>query len=307
MQISNGVKMLIADSIVKSAIEKLKKLGLEVSDLSFLPKEELIDKVKSYDFMFVRSATKVQKEMIDRMDNMKLIIRGGVGLDNIDLSYAEQKGIKVVNTPTTSSISVAELALSHMLALSRNIVKGTTGIKEGKWEKKKLKGVELNGKTLGIIGLGRIGRELAKRAKALSMRVIGYDPYTKVEDIEMVSLDKLLQNSDYISIHTPLTEETKHMIGKNEFKKMKPNAILINCARGGVVDEDALFEALKKRKIAGAGLDVFEVEPPEISELMNLSNVTFTPHIGASTKEAQQRIGEEVVRIISEVIKKEKI
>jgi len=296
------MKVLVADSVQKSAIEKLQKLGLEVSDFSSLPKEELIEKVAGHDFMVVRSATKVQKEMIDMMDQMKLIIRGGVGLDNIDVSYAEKKRIKVVNTPAAFSISVAELALAHMFALSRNIVRGTTGIKEGKWEKGTLAGVELYGKTLGIIGLGRIGKELAKRAMALGMKVIGYDPYAQLEDMEMVPFDELLRNSDYISIHTPLTEETRYLIGEKEFSKMKPSVILINCARGGIIDEKALLEALKSSKIAGAGLDVFEAEPPKVSELMALSNVTFTPHLGASTKEAQERVGDEVVKIISEAI-----
>ncbi len=292
------MKVLIADPIAKTAIAEIERCGIEVDDLSSLPKEELVDKVGVYDCMVVRSATKVRKEMIDNMDKMKLIIRGGVGIDNIDVSYAEEKGIKVMNTPAASSISVAELALAHMLALSRHIVKGSIGIKEGKWEKKALKGVELFGKTLGIIGLGRIGRELAKRGKAFGMKVIAYDPYLKIEGMEIVDLDTLLKDSDYISIHTPLTDETRYLIEKNAFEKMKKEAILVNCARGGVVDEDALVEALKEGEIAGAGLDVFEVEPPNVSELMRLPNVTFTPHIGALTKEAQQRIGEEVVKII---------
>jgi len=292
------MKVVIADPIDKTAIAEIERCGVEVDDLSSLPKEELVSKVKGYDCMVVRSATKVRKEMIDGMDTMKLIIRGGVGIDNIDASYAKEKGIKVINTPAASSISVAELALVHMFALSRHIVQGTVGIKEGKWEKKVLKGVELFGKTLGIIGLGRIGIELAKRGKALGMRVIAYDPYTTAEGIDTVDLDTLLQDSDYISIHTPLTDETRHLIGKNAFGKMKKETILVNCARGGVVDENALLEALKTGKIAGAGLDVFEIEPPKVSELMKLPNVTFTPHIGASTKEAQKRIGEEVVRII---------
>lgn len=292
------MRVVIADPIAKTAIEELKGCGVEVDDLSSLPKEELVGKVKGYDCMVVRSATKVRKEMIDSMDTMKLIIRGGVGIDNIDASYAKEKGIKVINTPAASSISVAELALAHMFALSRHIVQGTVGIKEGKWEKKALKGVELFGKTLGIIGLGRIGIELAKRGKALGMRVIAYDPYTTAEGIDKVDLDTLLRDSDYISIHTPLTDETKHLIEKNAFEKMKKEVILVNCARGGIVDENALLEALKTGKIAGAGLDVFEIESPKVSELMELPNVTFTPHIGASTKEAQKRIGEEVVRII---------
>ncbi len=292
------MKVLIADPIAKTAISDLEECGVEVDDLSSLPKEELIGKVRGYDCMVVRSATKVRKEMIDNMDKMKLIIRGGVGIDNIDVSYAEEKGIKVMNTPAASSISVAEIVFTHMLALSRHIVKGTVGIKEGKWEKKALKGVELFGKTLGIIGLGRIGKELAKRGKALGMKVIAYDPYVEVEGVDMVGLDELLRDSDYISIHIPLTDKTKHLIGRNALEKMKKSAILVNCARGGIVDEDALIEALRGGEIAGVGLDVYEVEPPKVSELMGFPNVTFTPHIGASTKQAQERIAEEVVKII---------
>ncbi|MCK4595766.1 D-2-hydroxyacid dehydrogenase [candidate division WOR-3 bacterium] len=294
------MKVLIADPVAKTVITELQNLGVEVDDLSSLPKEDLIAKVKDYEFMVVRSATKVRKDMIDKMEKMKLIIRGGVGIDNIDVSYAKGKGIKVMNTPAASSASVAELVIAHMFALSRHIVKGTIGIKEGKWDKKQLKGTELLNKTLGIIGVGRIGKELIKRAKALGMNVVAYDPYIKLENVDMVELDTLLGNSDYISIHTPLTDETKHLIGTDALGKMKQNAIVVNCARGGVVDEKALLNALKNGKIAGASLDVYEVEPPETSGLMELTNVTFTPHIGASTKEAQARIGEEVVRIIKE-------
>lgn len=294
------MKVLIADPIAKTAISELQKLGVVVDDLSSLPKEELSDKVKDYDCMVVRSATKVRKDMIDKMEKMKLIIRGGVGIDNIDVPVAKEKGIKVINTPAASSASVAELALAHMFALARHLVRGTTGIKEGKWEKKALKGSELSGKTLGIIGIGRIGKELAKRAKALGMNVIAYDPYIKAEEIDMVDFNKLIQQSDYISIHTPLTDETRHLIGSTQLEKMRDGVRIINCARGGVIDEKALIEALRTGKVAGAALDVFEVEPPEKTELLKFDNVTFTPHIGASTKEAQERIGDEVVRIIKE-------
>ncbi len=294
------MKVLIADPVSSAVITELQNLGVEVDDLSSLPKEDLIDRVKDYECMVVRSATKVRKDMIDKMEKMKLIIRGGVGIDNIDVSYAEGKDIKVMNTPAASSASVAELVIAHMFALSRHIVKGTIGIKEGKWDKKQLKGTELLNKTLGILGVGRIGKELIKRAKALGMKVIAYDPYVRLEDVDMVELDTLLGDSDYISIHTPLTDETRHLIGIEAFRKMKQDAIVVNCARGGVVDEKALLDALKDGKITGAALDVYEVEPPETSGLMELTNVTFTPHIGASTKEAQGRIGEEVVRIIKE-------
>ncbi len=298
------MRVLVADPLADEAIQELKGVGLEVEDLSGLPKEELINKVTDFDIMTVRSATKVRSDMIDKMQNMKLIVRGGVGLDNIDVEYAKSKGIEVKNTPAASSASVAELVLAHMFALSRHIVRGTRGISEGQWEKKKLKGVELAGKTLGIIGLGRIGQELGKRALALGMNVLGYDPYVKdIERVESVELDKLIREADYISVHTPLTDETRHFIGDNEFEKMKDGVVLVNCARGGVLDEDALLRALKNGKVRGAGLDVFEQEPPSRSELLKLPNVTFTPHIGASTKEAQARIGKEVVDIIKEFAK----
>ena len=298
------MRVLVADPLADEAIQELKGVGLEVEDLSGLPKEELINKVTNFDIMTVRSATKVRSDMIDKMQNMKLIVRGGVGLDNIDVEYAKSKGIEVKNTPAASSASVAELVLAHMFALSRHIVRGTRGISEGQWEKKKLKGVELAGKTLGIIGLGRIGQELGKRALALGMNVLGYDPYVKdIERVESVELDKLIREADYISVHTPLTDETRHFIGDNEFEKMKDGVVLVNCARGGVLDEDALLRALKNGKVRGAGLDVFEQEPPSRSELLKLPNVTFTPHIGASTKEAQARIGKEVVDIIKEFAK----
>ncbi len=298
------MRVLVADPLAPQAIQGLKEAGLEVEDLSALPKEELLNKVNDFDIMTVRSATKVRSDMIDKMQNMKLIVRGGVGLDNVDVEYAKSKGIEVKNTPAASSASVAELVLAHMFALSRHIVRGTKGLSEGQWEKKKLKGIELAGKTLGVIGLGRIGRELINRSRALGMRVVGYDPYVKdVGGVELVELDKLLREADYISVHTPLTDETRHFIGDSEFEKMKEGVILVNCARGGVVDEEALLRALKSEKIRGAGLDVFEKEPPPQTELLKLSNVTFTPHIGASTKEAQARVGEEVVNIIKEFAK----
>jgi len=295
------MRVLICDPISPSAIKRMQDAGIDVEDLSDLPKDELINRVKDFDVMVVRSATKVRKPMIDRMERMKLILRGGVGLDNIDVDYAKQKGIRVGNTPSASSRSVAELTIGHMLALSRHIVRGTQSIKEGKWEKKALKGIELLGKTLGIIGIGRIGKEVAKIAKALGMKVIAYDPYVReANDAEFVDFDTLLKNSDYISIHVPLTDETKYLLDKTEFEKMKDGVIVINCARGGVVNEAALLEAMKRGKVGGAGIDVFEEEPPKPSELLNLPNVSFTPHIGAATSEAQARIGEEVANILIE-------
>lgn len=297
------MKILIADPTSQDVITEMQATGAEVQDLSNFPKEQLLDKVKDFDIMVVRSATKVRKDMIDKMDNMKLIVRGGVGLDNIDVDYAKSKGIEVKNTPAASSISVAELTIGHMIALTRHIARGTQSIKERKWEKKVLKGIELYNKTLGIIGIGRIGKEVAKRAKAFGMNVIAYDPYAKYEEVKMVDFDSLLENSDFITLHIPGTAETHHFIGKEAFNKMKQGVFIINCGRGGVLDETALLEALKTGKVAGASLDVFETEPPEYTQLLDLPNVTFTPHIGASTSDAQTRIGKEVVEIVKEFAK----
>ncbi len=291
------MKVAICDPIDERAIEKLKELGLEVFDYSTVDKKELKEYVKDADILIVRSATKVKGELMDSLQSAKLIIRGGVGIDNIDLEAAKAKGIKVVNTPEASSISVAELVFAHLFALLRHIVRGTTGIKEGKWEKKLLKGHEVFGKTLGIIGMGRIGREVAKRAKALGMKVIGHDVVDFPEEFaEKVSLEELYQRSDIITLHVPLIPQTRHMINMDSIEKMKDGVIIINCSRGGVIDENALYNALKKGKVRGAGLDVFENEPPQNSPLFELDNVTFTPHIGASTYEAQARIGEEIVK-----------
>ena len=293
------MKVAICDPIDEKAIEKLKELGLEVYDYSSIDKKELKEYVKDADILIVRSATKVKGELMDSLQSARLIIRGGVGIDNIDLEAAKAKGIKVVNTPEASSISVAELVFAHLFALLRHIVRGTTGIKEGKWEKKLLKGHEVFGKTLGIIGMGRIGREVAKRAKALGMKVIGYDVVDFPEELaERVSLDELYQRADIITLHVPLLPQTKHMINMDSIEKMKDGVVIINCSRGGVIDENALYNALKRGKVKGAGLDVFENEPPQDSPLFELDNVTFTPHIGASTYEAQARIGEEIVKKI---------
>lgn len=298
------MKVLVCDPIDERAIEELKKMGHEVTVKTGMSPEELKSTIPPYEVIIVRSATKVRKEIIDAAENLRVIIRGGVGLDNIDVEYAKGRGIKVLNTPAASSISVAELAIGFMFALSRHIVTGTITLREGKWEKKKLKGFELYGKTLGIIGIGRIGREVAKRALALGMKVIAYDPYVKEidMDVEMVDLDSLLEKSDYVTLHLPLTDQTRHMIGEKELSKMKPTAYLINCARGGIVDETALYNALKEGKIAGAAFDVFETEPPGENPLFTLPNFICTPHIGASTKEGQGRVGEEIVKLMKEMI-----
>lgn len=298
------MKVAICDKMEKQAIEELKKLGVDVHDLSALPKEELPKHLEDADIVIVRSATKVKGPILEALKNCKLIIRGGVGLDNIDVEGAKAKGIKVDNTPEASSASVAELALGFMFALARHIVRGTVGIKNGLWEKKELEGIELAGKTLGIIGMGRIGKELAKRAKALGMNVIATKHVSPIpEDLAReVTLDELLQTADFISIHTPLRPETKYMINKEKIDKMKDGVYIINVARGGVIDEKALLEALNSGKVKGAALDVFEEEPPTFKELVEHPNVICTPHIGASTFEAQARVGMAVVNKVKDFL-----
>jgi len=234
-----------------------------------------------------------------------VIVRGGVGLDTIDHEYAKSKGIAVMNTPMASSASVAELAIGYMFALARSIYKATSSMKAEKWDKKSFEGDEIGGKTLGLIGLGNIGRETARRAAALGMTVVAYDPYVKeIPGIRLVSLDELLAQADYISLHLPRTKESANMIGAEQFAKMKNGVRIVNCARGGIVDENALHEALTSGKVAGAALDVFAEEPPTDWKLLKLDNVIASPHIGAATREAQARVGAEVAAKLIEFAKK---
>ena len=304
------MKVLVSDLIAEDGIKKLEEEGLEVVIKPGLSPDELKLEIKDADAIIVRSATKVKRDIIEAAEKLKVIGRAGVGLDNVDQEAAKERGIKVVNTPGATSISVAELALAHMLALSRHIVEGTVSLREGRWEKKKLEGVELYGKILRVVGCGRIGRELAKRAQAMGMETIGSDieglcdmAAIKDADIEMVPLNELLEKSDYITLHMPLTKENKHLFGEEVFEKMKPTAILINCARGGIVDEEALYEALKEGRIKGAAMDVFEVEPPQDYKLATLKNFIGTPHIGAATEEGQLRAGVEIAELVAGSLK----
>jgi len=299
------LKILITDGMDKKAVQTLKDMGHQVTEQFFEP-QELKERVKNFDVVIVRSATKVRKDIIDsalQTGNLKLIIRGGVGVDNIDVTYAESKGIKVRNTPKASSSAVAELALGHMFSLARFVGISNVSIREGKWNKKKYTGIELSGKTLGLIGFGRIGKELAKKAKGLEMKIIYHDilgPAKDCPEYSFVSLDKLLADSDFVSLHIPGDEDKSPVIGKAEFTKMKDGAYFINCARGSVIDEAALLEALNSGKLSGAGIDVFSEEPSQNLELISHERVSVTPHVGASTKEAQKRIGAEIVSIIQE-------
>lgn len=301
-------RVLVTDGMETSGVQSLKEKGFEVVQQFFEP-EALMEQIKNFDVLVVRSATKVRKPIIDaacETGKLKLVIRGGVGVDNIDVAYAMEKGIKVTNTPKASSASVAELTIAHMFAIARFVHTANVTMREGKWEKKKYEGIELCGKTLGLVGFGRIAREVAKRAEALGMKVLYTDILGKAEGFpqySFVSLSEILKESDFVSVHVPLDKEKGAVISKGEMAQMKDGSYLINCARGGVVDEDALLEALNSGKLAGAALDVFEGEPKPKEALLNNSKISVTPHIGASTMEAQTRIGEEIVNIIEDFFK----
>lgn len=299
------MKILVADSIASSAIESLKN-DFEVVVQHFSP-DELLNEIGNYHAVIVRSATKLPREVIEKGNQLKVIGRAGVGVDNIDINAASEKGIFVVNSPRASSISVAEMALTFMLALSRRIVHATNKTKNGEWPKKQLKGVELYGKTLGFVGCGRIGAEVVTRAHAFGMKCLVYDPYLPLEVFKKMGVEQiedlayLFRNSDYITVHALLTDETRGMIGEKELETMKSTAYIINCARGGIIDEDALYIALEKGKIAGAALDVFAEEPAKENKLFELENLYVSPHISASTNEAQERAGQitaEQVRLV---------
>ncbi len=298
------MKVLISDPLAKEGIEILKSAGIEPVEQTGLAPEELIKVIPEYDGIIVRSATKVTKDVIEAGKNLKVIGRAGVGLDNVDRAAAKEKNIKVVNTPAATSISVAELALGMMFSAARRIPQATASTRAGKWEKKKFKGFELYGKTLGIIGVGRIGTELAKRATALGMKVLAYDPYVKTHDQAKISdLDTLLKESDYISLHIPKTDETAHMLNKAAFEKMKDGVVVINCARGGVVDEDALYDAVKGGKVRIAAMDVYENEPAKEHKLFSLDEAIVTPHIGAQTAEGQLRAGVQIAELVRDALK----
>ncbi|MEJ5166480.1 MAG: D-2-hydroxyacid dehydrogenase [Thermoanaerobaculia bacterium] len=301
------MKVLICDKVSKGAIEKMKNAGLQVDDKAGITPEELLSIVENYDCIVVRSATKVKRDVIEKAKNLKLIVRGGVGVDNIDVQAAKEKGIEVMNTPKASTESVAELAIGLIFALARKIPQADRSMKEGKWEKKAFEGLEVGGKTLGIIGIGRIGQSVAKKAKDLGMKVLAWDLYIKdspLPFVKMVSKEELLKESDFISLHIPFEKDKGPTLGEKEFEIIKEGAFIVNVARGGTVSEKALLEALKGGKIQGAAIDVFEKEPTDNMELVKHPNVICTPHIGASTKEGQARVGDEVAEIIINYSKK---
>jgi D-3-phosphoglycerate dehydrogenase len=294
-------KVLIADRIFDEGITILEGMGYEITRAWDLQKADLPGIIGDYDVLIVRSATKVRGELLDKAKKLKVIGRAGEGLDNVDFEKTKVMGITLVNTPHVSYMSVAELTIGYVLALARRIVQGTMSLREGKWEKEELIGGEVNGKTLGVIGCGYIGKAVERLAIALGMNVL---PVEECAYDRFVPLGEMLPQADFITIHVPLTPHTLHMISTKEFSLMKKGAMLIDCSRGGVVDQEALYQALTSGKIAGAALDVFEEEPPRNSKLLRLSNVIATPHIGAQTYEAQLRASVQIAKAVIETLEK---
>jgi D-3-phosphoglycerate dehydrogenase len=309
MQVSG--KVLVCDSIDQAGIDSMKRAGLNVDYKPEIKADELVRTAKGYDVIVVRSRTKVTKDVIEA-SSAKIIARVGVGLDNVDTKAAEAKKIRVINAPEAASIAVGELAIGLMISLARSITRADAEVKKGNWIKKELMGSQLSGKYLGIVGVGNIGRNIGRMAKALRMNLVGYDPYPISKEfisetgMIVTDLNTLVESADFITCHVPSTPETRHMFNAERLAKMKPTAYLINTSRGEIIDGNELYEALKAGKLAGAALDVFEVEPPTNKQLIGLPNVVCTPHIGAQTREAQELastvIAEKIIQILRGVI-----
>jgi len=291
-------KVLIVDGLDETG-QAILRSSADLDDRTGISPEELLQVIENYDAMIVRSRTKVSEQVFEAAPHLKVIGRAGVGVDSIDLEAAKAHGVTVVNAPTSTSLAVAELTLGLMLSLAREIPRADAGMKNGDWLKKQLKGAELHGKTLGIIGMGRIGAEVAMRASIFGMHILGYDPLIPNDEIrqrgaESVDLDELYARSDYISLHLPLNDETRSMIGERAFARMKRGVRILCAARGGIIDEAALLKSLESGQVVGAALDVFASEPPGASDLVKHTKVIATPHIGAQTAEAQSRAAEDI-------------
>jgi len=308
------MKVLISDVLGEAGIKIFQETdGIDVDVNTGLPPEELKSIIGDYDALVIRSATKVTEDLLEAATNLKVVGRAGIGLDNVDIPAATKKGVAVMNTPGGNVVTTAEHSLSLMMALTRNIPQGTASLKDGRWDKKKLQGREVFNKTLGVIGFGNIGSIVADRARGLKMKVVVHDPVVQAEVIEKegfewVSLEKLYQEADYISVHVPKTKNTTGLINKAAFDQMKNGVMIVNCARGGIVDENDLYEAMTSGKVAGAALDVFSTEPPPADiPLLKLDNLIATPHLGASTKEAQTNVAVAVANQIIEYLKNNNI
>ncbi len=309
MSAGGGYRVLLADSVAAEGLALLRgEPRLQVDDRAGIGKEELLEVVDEYDALIVRSRTRVTADVLERGRRLKVIGRAGIGVDNIDLERATRLGILVLNAPAGNAISAAELTFALLLGLARRIPQADRSVRSGAWERSAFKGVELHGKTLGLVGCGRIGSEVARRARGFGMKVVAYDPFLSPErakeiGVALVTLPDLLEESDFISIHAPLTEETRELIGREELARMKPSAFLLNMARGPIVDERALAEALGARRLAGAALDVFEQEPPPPGHpLLGCEHAVFTPHLGAVTEEAQRSVGIEICRAVRDAL-----
>lgn len=302
------MKVLASDKIAEIGLKMLKDAGIEAEMKTGLPEDELAKIIGDYDGLVIRSDTKVTPKIIEAAKKLKIIGRAGVGVDNVDLPSATKKGIIVVNSPEGNTVAAAEHTIAMLMSMARNIPQACAKLKAGKWDKKSYKGIEVINKTLGVVGLGKIGRHVASCAIGLGMKVIGYDPfiseeYAKSLGIELTSLDNIFSKSDFITLHLPKNKDTLNLINKDAFAKMKKGVRILNVARGGIVNEKDLYDALKSKQVAAAAIDVFEKEPCESSPLFELDNAIVTPHLGASTEEAQVNVAVDVVEQIIEVLK----
>ncbi len=301
-------KVLVSDRLPKSSVDRLRATpGVDVVEKTGLSEEQLLPLVADVEGWLVRGETKVTRRLLEAAPKLRWVGRAGAGLDNVDVSAAKERGVEVMNVPGGNSIAVAELVLGLLLALFRRIPEADASMRRGEWLKSRLMGRELRGKTIGIVGMGKIGREVARRAAAFEMKPIGYDPLVPPDAIraggaEPVTLDALLATSDVVSLHVPSTPETKKMFDAARIASMKPGAVIVNAARGNLIDTGALLEALRSGHLAGAALDVFEAEPPPPQPLFELPQVVLSPHLGASTREAQGAVGDEIIRLLLERI-----
>ena len=308
-----SMKIIVTEKISEKGIEEIKKAGLDLDIKVGIPREELISIIKNYDAIIVRSVTKINEELYQAATNLKVVGRAGNGVDNIDMQGATKRGIIVVNTPEANTISAAEHTIGLLISSCRNIPQANADIKNKKWDRSGFGGVELNGKTIGIVGLGRIGALVATRMQSFNMKVIAYDPYITDERFKKYGAEKredlidLMKESDFITVHTPKTEETMGMIGDNEFQAAKKGVRVVNCARGGIIDEDALVKALKSGTVATAALDVLVNEPNTTSPLLEFKNTVITPHLGADTIEAQENVGMTIAHEVISALKGEMV